>query len=354
MFLDCPIDTLLAPPDLDLRGVAGLIQSGEKQIALVVDQSRRLLGTITDGDIRRAVLDGTPMTTLAEDVMAQDFSYVAVGASEDEILELMRVQKVRHVPVLNEGGAVVDLVWISDMIVQPRAPMSAVLMAGGLGERLHPLTKDTPKPLLHVGEKPVMERIVDQLRNSGIHHVRISTHYKGSAIVDHFGNGERFGVDITYLEEEEPLGTAGALGHVEEGVSEPILVVNGDLVTSIDYRAMLHFHEDHDADMTIGVRQYDVAVEYGVVETNGVEVMGIREKPTYSFFVNAGIYLLQPEICNLVPRQTRLDMDDLIHRALSHGKTICSFPISEYWVDIGQMHDYERANRDINREAGST
>jgi NDP-sugar pyrophosphorylase family protein len=258
----------------------------------------------------------------------------------------LRQKKLRHLPLVDAAGTVVDLVTLDDLIEpEDELPVSAVVMAGGFGSRLQPLTDTVPKPLLPIGDQPLIERTIEQLRDAGIQRVYLATHYKSEAFAQHFGSGEGFGVNIEYVDEERPLGTAGALGKLN-GTREPLLVINGDIVTSLNYRAMLAFHRENRAQMTVGVRQFEFDVPYGVVATEGVEISGIAEKPTRRMFINAGIYLLEPEVCSLVPQDRRFDMPDLITALIAEGKRVVAFPISEYWIDIGYPEDYEKARAD--------
>ena len=219
-------------------------------------------------------------------------------------------------------------------------------MAGGYGSRLRPLTEDLPKPMLPVGNKPLLELIVEQLKQAGIRQVNVATHYKSEVIAEHFKNGEAFGVDIRYVKEDQPLGTAGALSLIEE-VDEPLLVMNGDILTRVDFRALLSFHREHKADLTVCVRQYEFRVPYGVIDTDGVLVKGISEKPMVRQFINAGIYLLNPQVRRLIPNGRPYDIPDLIERLLKENGTVVCFPIREYWLDIGKVDQYDQAKADI-------
>jgi len=221
-----------------------------------------------------------------------------------------------------------------------------VIMAGGYGKRLRPLTEDLPKPMLPIGGRPLMERIIGQLKDVGIRQVNVTTLYKPEKIKDYFGNGEAFGINLNYIHESEPLGTGGALGLLPK-TEEPLLVINGDILTQVDFRAMLDYHREHKADMTVAVRQFGIQVPYGVVECDGPNIRSLREKPEMTFFVNAGIYLLDPPVFNFIPSGERFNMTDLIQWLLDAGRTVVSFPVREYWLDIGQTADYEQAKMDI-------
>lgn len=345
-YLNIPIEKLCVSPETSFRKVVETIQQAEKQIVVVVDKLRHLLGLITDGDVRRAVLENIPMDTPASEVMQRSFIACAYGTSLFDIYELMQVKSVRHIPLVGDDGTLEDLAWISDLILQPKLSVPAVVMAGGFGHRLRPLTQHMPKPMLPVGDRPLLELMIQQLKDAGIHRVHVSTHFQGDKIVNHFGDGCDFGVDISYLNEDQPLGTAGILSKLN-GSQEPIFVINGDILTRIDFRSMLSFHLDHNADLTVAVRQYDMEVPYGVLECTGPQVENISEKPTYRFFVNAGIYILQPTSYHFIPENQRFDMTDLIEALISARRTVVSFPITEYWLDIGKPNDYQKAQEDI-------
>jgi NDP-sugar pyrophosphorylase family protein len=211
--------------------------------------------------------------------------------------------------------------------------------------RLRPLTQDVPKPMLQVGDRPLLELIVDQLRAAGIRRVNMATHYKGEIIAQHFGNGHGFGVEIVYVTEDQPLGTAGALTLVEAS-DDPILVINGDILTRLDVRSMLEFHREHDADMTVAVKLHEFQLPYGVVEIKGSDIVGISEKPKIQHFINAGVYLLRSSLCKAIPTNQSYDMPDLIQQVLRDGGRVVSFPVHEYWLDIGQVDDYAKAKND--------
>lgn len=329
-----------------------VIQRGKVEMALLVDEDRRLIATITDGDIRRALLIGLDTNDCAERLLENRIHsnnkpvFEAVGTPPDELLKIMRQKTLRHIPLIDEDGRVVELAWISELIEEVGMPLSAVVMAGGFGTRLYPLTEDVPKPMLPVGDQPLLERIIEQLQQSGIERVHLTTHYKKDIIAEHFGDGSKFGLEIRYLEEEQPLGTAGALCLLE-APTEPLLVINGDILSQVNFSAMLNFHREHEADMTVAVRQHESPIPFGVVEVDGIKVTGITEKPVITHFVNAGVYLLDPVVCGFIPKDQTYDMTDLITRALAEGKRVICFPVHEYWLDIGELTDYEQAQIDI-------
>jgi dTDP-glucose pyrophosphorylase/CBS domain-containing protein len=329
-----------------------VIDKHGKGIALVVDEEGHLISTVTDGDIRRAILAGVdlalPTRVLLDRLSLRPFRepvVAPVGSDRTILLGLMKEREIRQLPLVDKERHVVDLITLDELMPEAELPMQAVIMAGGFGERLRPLTQDTPKPMLPVGDRPLMERIIGQLKRAGIQKVNISTHYLSEKITSHFGDGKDFGVALNYVEEDRPLGTAGALGLLESP-TEPVLVINGDILTGVDFQAMHIFHREHHADLTMAVRLYAMQVPFGVVRCEGVYVREVDEKPQSRFFVNAGIYLLEPAVHRYIHNGERLDMTDLIARLLLDGRPVVGFPIREYWLDVGQPADYERAQQD--------
>jgi dTDP-glucose pyrophosphorylase len=328
------------------------IDRNAKGIVLVVDSERRLVATITDGDLRRAILAGVDLGEPVERIRANGpASAVPItapfGTPDAQLLRLMNQHSIRHIPLLDPDGRVSDIALLSELARECELPLTAVVMAGGYGMRLRPLTDTMPKPMLPVGDRPLLEHIVGQLRAAGVRKVVLATHYRGQLITDHFGDGRAFGIEIGYVHEDEPLGTAGALSMVMRTSQEPVLVVNGDVLTQVNFRAMRVFHEEHGADMTVGVKQYEFQVPYGVVALDGLEVTGISEKPLLRQFINAGIYLLNPDVCDMIPAGRRYDMPDLMRRLVLERRRVVGFPVRERWLDIGQPGDYEAANATV-------
>jgi dTDP-glucose pyrophosphorylase len=336
-----------------IRELLNVIDKSGLGIALVVDDCHRLIATITDGDVRRAILFGIVLDASVSEILVSrrnsghDSTPVTApfGSTAKELCQLMTECGVRQVPILDDQQIVVDIALASDYLAIPRLPLDGFIMAGGFGKRLMPLTENCPKPMLPVNGKPLLEHLVGKLKAAGIQHVHISTHYLADSITQYFHDGKDFGVDIEYVGEDQPMGTAGALAKVGVG-KVPLLVVNGDILTSINFRAMLEFHNENAADMTVAVRQHDVQIPYGVVTTDGVNAVRIDEKPTIRHFINAGIYLIQPRVCQMVPSDHRFDMTDLIAKLISTNQRVICFPVREYWLDVGQVEHYERASLD--------
>lgn len=338
-------------PRATLREAMQYIDRNGQGIVLAVDDSQRLLFTVTDGDLRRAVLHrldlSLPLTQWATRLPEpgnRGPCTMPLGTPPAVLIEKMHAEGLRHIPLLDAQGRVADLALLSEL-AGSELNVSAVIMAGGQGVRLRPLTDDLPKPMLPVGGRPVMERIVTQLKEAGIRHANVTTHYKPEKIMDYFGDGRAFGINLNYVSEAQPLGTGGALGLLTPP-NEPLLVINGDILTRVDFRAMLAFHQEQQATMTVAVRRHEMTVPYGVVESDGAHIRSLREKPVYSFFVNAGIYLLDPSVYNHIPSGQPFNMTDLIQWLLDAHQAVASFPIREYWLDIGQHADYAQAQTD--------
>jgi dTDP-glucose pyrophosphorylase len=317
------------------------------KICLVADQRKRLLGTITDGDVRRAILRGQALDSQASLAMKSTPTTALAGESPEVLRERMTRLDLSQIPLLDTSGHVVGLTTLKSLAHagEPRDNW-VVLMAGGLGNRLRPLTEDIPKPLLKVGRKPLLETILETFRSHEFRNFYISVNYKADMIKEHFGNGEKWKCTIRYLEENDRLGTAGALGMIKEATSQPLLVMNGDVLTNVDFSSLLSFHTEHRSKATMCVREFDFQVPYGVVNIDEQRITSIVEKPVHSFFVNAGIYVIDPDLLGLVPRQGSFDMPELFAKALDRGMNTAAFPIREYWTDIGRIDDFHRANGD--------
>jgi dTDP-glucose pyrophosphorylase len=350
----CKIESYLVRLETTLREVIACIDRNGKGIALVIEPEGRLLATVSDGDIRRAILENVNLDDSVQSLLVKRNETTAghapvtvlLGTSDADLLHVMNKAEIRQIPIVDAAGRVMDMAFLNDLVRDYELPITAVVMAGGFGNRLRPLTDQTPKPMLPVGDRPILERTIEQLKNTGIRRVSLTTHYRAEAISDHFGDGKDFGVAIDYVHEDQPLGTAGAIRLLEQ-IDEPLLVINGDILTHVDFRAMLAYHQKHQACLTVGVRQYDLQVPYGVMECEGPNILGVSEKPRMQFLVNAGIYLMEPRARNYIPGDRKFDMTDLIQSLIREQRTVVSFPILEYWLDIGQHADYEKANSDF-------
>ncbi len=339
-------DYLIGPQAAIYDAVACIDRSGV-QIALVVDEAGRLMGTLTDGDIRRALLRNLSLTTRVGEIMTRNPRMAPAGSDDTKLFRLMRALQIRHLPLVDEDGRVVGLRTLEGLLQTPRRPNRVVLMAGGLGSRLHPLTRTVPKPMLSVGGKPLLETILETFVDHGFYRFAISLNYLAETIVGHFGDGSRWGVEIEYLQEPARMGTAGSLALLRERPTEPFIVMNGDILTSVDFGQLLAFHLENQAIATMALHEYTLQVPYGVVQVEDHRLISITEKPIHHHFINAGIYVLDPAALDRVPRGTFFDMPDLFQSLINEGATTVAFPIREYWLDIGQPQDLQRAETEF-------
>ena len=342
-----------AGPEKSIRQVLAQIDGSRKGIVLVLDPEGRLLGIVTDGDMRRAVLArldlGDPITAVLTQKGDSEFAQPVTapdGSDSANLLQTLRDHSIRHLPLVDQDQRVVSVVTLDDFVAEQESSVQAMIMAGGLGLRMRPLTEELPKPMLQIGGRPLLETIVEQLRNTGINQINIAVNHKLEKIVEHFGDGHAFGVDITYAKEDEPLGTAGALSLIKKP-EDTILVINGDVLTQVDFNAMLAFHREHQADLTIAITQHEFQIPFGVVECDGPVVVELSEKPMMSYPVNSGIYLIEPSAYSFIPNGKRFDMTELVSRLLEEDRPVVAFPIREYWIDVGQLSDYEQAQADF-------
>lgn len=329
-----------------LRDAIERIDKTGLQLVLVCDERGHLAGVLSDGDVRRAVLRGLDLSVPTRMVMNAQPTTTRVTASKSEQLALMRRKVLRHLPLLDDAGRLQGLATLEELMGERERPNWVVLMAGGLGSRLMPLTENCPKPMLPINGKPILESILESFYEQGFRRFFISVNYLAQAFISHFGDGSRWGVEISYLHENQRLGTAGALSLLPSAPSEPMVVMNGDLLTRVRFDNLLDFHAEHGVLATMAVREYDFQVPYGVVRLEGPKILAIEEKPVQRFFVNAGIYALSPDALKRIPRQTFFDMPTLFERLHSEKHETAAYPLREYWLDIGRIDEFERAQRE--------
>lgn len=330
-------------PTASVKDVMQAMDKCALQIAFVVDAENRLLGAVTDGDVRRSILRGGKLSQPVAAIMNDHPIVAPKGTGRTALLRLMKAKAIRHIPLVNQENHLVGLAQMEELLYRPQRDNVVVLMVGGLGSRLRPLTDTIPKPLLKVGSKPILETILENFLDAGFHRFYFAVNYKSQMIEDYFGDGSRFGAEIKYLHEKKRMGTAGALYFLPEIPKEPIIVMNGDLLTRVDFGEVLYYHIEQAATATMAVREYHYQVPYGVIDFDGERITGIREKPSYSFFVNAGIYVLSPEAVARVNKEELLDMPQLFDELMAAGRKTTVYPIREYWLDIGRMDDFQRA-----------
>ena len=339
-------DFLVSPNDSFLR-VMACLERNANGIALVVDTDGRLIGTVTDGDLRRAILKGAGVDSPVAPHMGRRFTTVPSGTGRAEVLDLMRARSIEQVPIVDGNGRLIGLHVMREVIGSVERPNWAVIMAGGRGERLRPLTDTIPKPMICVAGRPILERIVLHLVSYGIREIYLSVNYLGDVIRNHFGDGSSFGCVIRYLVEDKPLHTGGALSLLPERPQQTMLVMNGDLITQVDIGAMLQFHDSGGYRITVGTDEYTHTVPFGCLDVEGGKVCGIEEKPVVSRRINAGIYALSPEILDRVPKNQSFPITSLIEQALALGDSVGAFRISGGWIDVGRHDELKQAQNGL-------
>ena len=323
-----------------------VIDRDAEGLAVVLDENKKVYGTLTDGDIRRALLSGDALQSPLKKYACTDFSFVAPEEGRAFVLDLMRARRLRQIPILDASRKLVGIHFLSHILGHMERPNMAVIMAGGKGTRLYPLTKDIPKPMVTVAGRPILERLILHLVGHGIRRIFLSVNYLSDVIKDHFGNGEKFGCQIEYLHEDEPLGTAGSLSLLPESPEESMLVMNGDLIMSADLGAMLDYHERGGYHATIGVKTYSHQVPYGCVEVADDRITTIEEKPEIVRQVNAGIYVLSPQAVKGIPKEF-YPITELFSAALAEEYKIGAFDLDCDWVDVGQHDQLKQARGEV-------
>lgn len=340
-------EDILVLPKTSIRRAMEKLDKNAVEVLLVVDRKRRLKGTVADSDIRRGILRNISLEEAVEKIMNPEPIAVPLDTPDDKILQIMRKEEKRQLPLINEEGVVIGLKTMEEILHFPRRENYIVIMAGGEGRRLRPITEEIPKPMLQVGQHPILQTIISSLRQHGFFNIFISVYYKSHLIKEYFGDGKKMGVKIKYLRERKPLGTAGALSLLPaREITEPILVMNADLLTNINFGNLLDYHIKEKNALTVCVKELLLQVPYGVVDLAGRIIQGIKEKPQKRIVINAGIYALSPEILKLVPSRQCFNMPELVGKALAKKKKVGSFSIHEYWLDIGHIEDYYRARSD--------
>jgi dTDP-glucose pyrophosphorylase len=340
---------ILLKPEDTLETAINILQTSGARIALVVNDNGKLIGTITDGDIRRALIKHEAMGSAVTNLMNGHPTTVLRSEKRDDIIAKMKKLNFLHIPIVDEQGILKGLETLHNFFEDTVYDNTVFLLAGGFGTRLYPLTKTTPKPLLKVGDQPILETIIRQLIDAGFHNFVISTHYKSEMIRKHFGDGSKWGVNLQYVQEDFPLGTAGSLGLLPKEMTKlPVLIMNGDLLTKINFENLMTFHNEQGGIATMCVKKYDFQVPYGVIETDNHRIISIIEKPVHKFLVNAGIYVLNNSLVRKIDGKSYLDMPLLLENQIKKNEQVNIFPIHEYWLDIGQIDEYDRANIDFS------
>ena len=339
----------LVTADTSLIEVMRVIDKSSLQTALVVDAQEHLLGIVTDGDVRRGILRKLPFSAPAKEIMTPSPLTVNVNREKSYVINLMLKHTVNQIPVLDENGRIVNLYRIEDLLYKKQRDNAVLLMAGGLGMRLRPLTNNVPKPLLKVGNKPILETILENFIYAGFRRFYFAVNYKYEMIEEYFGDGTNYGVEINYIHEKKRMGTAGALYFLPHNLPEPVIVMNGDLLTDVDFGELVDFHLAQNAVATMGVREYNYQIPYGIIDCDGNKIINITEKPTFNFYVNAGIYVLSPNVVDSIDQENFLNMPDVFKNLINENKRTVLFPIRGYWLDIGHMDQFKQAQTDYQK-----
>lgn len=327
-----------------VRSVMGVIDRTRGGVALVVDKGGRLLGTITDGNIRRYVMANGDLSESCSSLIERQPLTAPVGLSRERLRQIVQANRLLHLPVVDEKGRPQALWELRDFVsALDTDSMVAVIMAGGEGKRLRPLTETIPKPMVEVRGQPVLERIVKNIVEAQVTTIYLAVNYRAEIIENYFGTGERFGASIRYLREPKKLGTAGALTLLPANLAGPVLLINGDVVTEVSYRRLLDWHYEHYSTLTVAAVEYTTKVPYGVLKCQGHKVVSITEKPEHVFLCGAGMYVLEPAVRALLATGTAIDMNQVILAAVKEGLAVSAFPVHEQWFDIGRQEDLERA-----------
>lgn len=332
--------------DITIRQVlARLDKLASDAILFLVNDNQELLGALTDGDIRRGLIKGLGLEDAISKFVKTDPQFLEEGEFSIDTIQEWRAKDYKIIPVVDKEKRIVDIINLR--LQKSILPIDAVIMAGGKGSRLRPLTLDTPKPLLKVGDKPIIEYNIDRLKKYGVRNITISIAYLGEQIIDYFGTGSDRNLNIGYITEDKPLGTIGAVRQIEEIYNDYVLVMNSDLLTNIDFEDMLKEMIEQEGEMIVATSPYEVKVPYGVIETDGKRIKALKEKPTYTYYSNAGIYIFKREHIDLIPSNNHFNATDLMETLYSNGKKVIHYPIRGYWLDIGKPQDYEKAQEDI-------
>lgn len=341
------IEKIKLSPNATIKQALKTISKGAVKIAIVVDKKNKLLGTLTDGDIRRGFLKGLNINSSIKSIIFKKPTVVRNNYTKEKLIKIALSKKIYQIPIVEKNGKLKGIHILDELIEPKNKSNKVVIMAGGRGMRLRPLTKNIPKPMLKVGNKPILQIIIEKFKKSGYKNFVICVNYKSKMIKDFFGEGSKFGVKIEYIDEKKRMGTAGALSLFKLKPKKPFFVINGDLLTNLDFEKLIDFHHDHNSKATMCISEYNIKSPYGEVKLDVENIITIAEKPIHKFFVNAGVYVLDPSCIDLVPKKF-YDMTSLFKKIIINKSKVVSFPIGEYWLDIGRFNDYKKANLEYN------
>lgn len=341
------IDGIFIYKNCSIRHALEVLDSGAKGIVLLVDEDKKLLATITDGDIRRAILKGISLEESVEKVAHFNPVSIRNDMTKEEIKEIMIKKALKVIPIVSENNIVIDLITINDILLPSGKDNLVVIMAGGLGTRLKDLTKEIPKPMLQVGEDPMLQHIINNFKQYGYNKILLSVNYKSEIIENYFQDGFAYGVKINYIKETKRLGTAGGIKLAQKYVNNPFFVINGDIFTNLNVDNMMRFHMKNNYDITVGTRKHSFQIPYGVIDAENNSIQGLKEKPIIEYLINGGVYCVNPDLIDYIPDDEYFEITDLINICINNGRRVGSYEINDYWMDIGKIEDYNKVNRDI-------
>lgn len=341
---DSIMELLTVHCGMSIKDTMHLFEKNLQKQVYVADKNKVVVGAVSDGDVRRAILNGTAISANVEEIMNRDFKFINISQPRSDALDIMKQYKLSNIPILDFDGLLKDVVDFNSIINPSRHSNMVYVMAGGLGTRLRPLTENTPKPMLYLGTRPILEIIIKRLIEQGFFNFTIVVNFLAEQIIEYFGDGRNLGVNITYLHESTPLGTCGALSLIDSSqLKKPVLVTNGDLLTDIDYSKILEFHELNSCDAVMCVREEKFTVPYGVVSSDKSNFEGVEEKPEKAFDINTGIYVFNKKILDLIPNEEKFDTPELFNLAASAKANVKVYKSGAFWLDIGRRDQYNRA-----------
>jgi len=341
------LDTLLINKNHSIKEAIRAIDNASKGIILVVDEEKRLIGTIVDGDIRRALLKGLNLNDSIEKIIHYNPVVANKSMNREDLKDLFIKKAVKQIPIVNDEGIVEDLIGINDILLPEGKENLVIVMAGGLGTRLKDLTKEVPKPMLKVGKDPILQHVINNFKQYGYNKMLVSVNYKADIIENYFQDGYAYGVKIDYIREKKRLGTGGGIKLAKDYIDSPFFVINGDIFTNLNVEDMMNFHIVNNFDITVGVKKHSFKIPYGVINSEANIIKQIEEKPTIEYLINGGIYCINPNVIDYIPNDEYYEITDLINRCIKEGKKVGSYEIKDYWMDIGKIEDYYKVNEDV-------
>lgn len=342
------LDNLTIKKEQSIIEALRIINDSSKGIVYVIDDDNKLKGTITDGDIRRALIDGIELKDSIEKVINNNPIKANINTDIRKLKEIMIKKAIREIPLVNDENIIVDSVCLNDLLIPKGKDNKVIIMAGGLGTRLKELTVDIPKPMLNLGDRPILHHIIEKFKSNGFNKFLLSVNYKSEIIENYFEDGSRYECKINYLREKKRLGTAGAISLAKSYIDDDFFVMNGDIYSTVDFDKVMRFHKKNNNDITIVTVRKTVNIPYGVLNIdNDNRVTTIIEKPNYEYLVSGGIYCLSPKVLDLIPEDEYFEITELFDKVIKKEMSIRSYVIDDYWIDIGRLEDYNRINKEI-------